>query len=112
MVTGLSSSGQLTASSQQQHEQRPSTDTMVCYNCDRPGHFARECPNSEDGGRPGWRGSGGGREPSVCYRCDRSGHLARDCPDTADRGSRSGGSVCYRFPNFTSTFTTVGSMSV
>ena len=69
---------------------------MVCYNCDRPGHFARECPNSEDGGRPGWRGSGGGREPSVCYRCDRSGHLARDCPDSADRGSRGGGSVCYR----------------
>ena len=47
-------------------------------------------------GRPGWRGSGGGREPSVCFRCDRSGHLAMECPDTADRGSRSGGSVCCR----------------
>ena len=44
----------------------------------------------------GWRGSGGGREPSVCFRCDRSGHLAMECPNTADRGSRSGGSVCCR----------------
>ena len=32
----------------------------------------------------------------MCYRCDRSGHIARDCPDSADRGSRGGGSVCYR----------------
>ena len=47
-------------------------------------------------GRPGWQGSGGGREPSVCFRCDRSGHLAMECPNTADRGSRSGGSVCCR----------------
>lgn len=32
----------------------------VCYRCNKPGHFARECNESDDGGRGGGGGGYGG----------------------------------------------------
>ena len=68
-----------------------------CFNCDRPGHLARECklPRRQGGagrgnGGASGRGNGQGRPPAAgrgnnrttneeCRRCGRKGHFKRDC---------------------------------
>ncbi|XP_078578070.1 uncharacterized protein LOC144862992 [Branchiostoma floridae x Branchiostoma japonicum] len=37
----------------------------ICYGCNEPGHFKRDCP---------------GREIRVCHRCKEPGHIKKDCP--------------------------------
>ncbi|GAB5358224.1 hypothetical protein AAMO2058_000439700 [Amorphochlora amoebiformis] len=41
---------------------------MVCYECNKKGHLARDCPNSE----------------RKCWHCNQEGHLSRDCPKKAN----------------------------
>ena len=39
---------------------------LVCYDCGKAGHFAKECKNK--------------MQSYKCFSCDKIGHLARDCP--------------------------------
>ncbi|CAI5969220.1 unnamed protein product [Closterium sp. NIES-64] len=49
----------------------------ACYNCNMPGHLARDCPT------PGMGGGAGGGAPRTCYTCNQPGHIARDCSQVA-----------------------------
>jgi len=42
-----------------------------CYQCQRPGHSAKYCPNGVGGQQS--------REPPNCYICKKIGHYKKDC---------------------------------
>jgi len=93
-------------------------DAASCYNCNKPGHIARDCPDSGNktcyncgkaghisrdcdvgGGSSSMMGSIGGAGRRDCYSCGKPGHISRDCPD-GGFGGRSDNRKCYACGGF------------
>ncbi|XP_065189595.1 uncharacterized protein LOC135820209 [Sycon ciliatum] len=49
--------------------------TVVCYNCNQPGHVQRNCPEFKKKQKPRFSG------PVVCHFCGRPGHAKPACPE-------------------------------
>ncbi|XP_065195680.1 uncharacterized protein LOC135827084 [Sycon ciliatum] len=49
--------------------------TVVCYNCNQPGHVQRNCPEFKKKQKPRFSG------PVVCHFCDQPGHAKPACPE-------------------------------
>ncbi|XP_065190928.1 uncharacterized protein LOC135821857 [Sycon ciliatum] len=54
---------------------RPARSTVVCYNCNQPGHVQRNCPEFKKKQKPRFSG------PVVCHFCDQPGHAKPACPE-------------------------------
>lgn len=54
----------------------PEKPALKCYNCQETGHLSRQCPE----------------KPSPkCFNCNSIGHMSRDCPARQNRNSGGGG---------------------
>jgi replication factor A1 len=72
----------------------------VCFKCNQPGHYSRDCP-----GQATSYGSSDGNanaRSDLCYKCNQPGHFSRDCPGQVTSYSTSAGNanarsdLCYK----------------
>ena len=61
-------------------ERSPGIGKGLCYNCGKPGHVKKDCPE------PKKAASGSPKaKPPVCFNCGKPGHLKKDCPQRTRR---------------------------
>ena len=59
-----------------------SFSSVICYNCDQPGHYSSNCTRPKKGSITPSRSS----LNATCYICNQHGHYSRDCTSPKKRG--------------------------
>ncbi|KAI7735128.1 hypothetical protein M8C21_025925, partial [Ambrosia artemisiifolia] len=80
---------------------RSYSQSDLCKNCRRPGHYARECPNvaiCHNCGLPGEPGHLAGSCPNegICHACGKTGHRAKQCTNLLPPGDVRLCNNCYK----------------
>jgi Zinc knuckle len=59
---------------------QPMVVDRKCYNCGKPGHFAKECRSRRQIRETIKEEIQEVRNTFKCFNCDKEGHMARNCP--------------------------------
>merc|ERR1712015_214711 len=87
-------------------------ETHACFQCQKPGHLKRNCPDANRNppprgggarGRGGRGGRGSGSRRSIeCHRCYRAGHMAKECQASNAEANQARAARAARTANQTS----------